>query len=115
MTLTLFACKSALRNKRRSVLTMVGTGFSLLLLCFLMVVWRSFYVDPGSAQSAQRLIMQHGFRSPIRSQLTIAIRFAGYPESHMWFRSVGSVESIETISQKTSSRGSVQTRGSVSR
>ena len=24
-----------------------------------MVVWRSFYVDPGSAQSAQRLIMQH--------------------------------------------------------
>ncbi len=38
---------------------MVGTGFSLLLLCFLMVVWRSFYVDPGSAQSAQRLIMQH--------------------------------------------------------
>src|SRR6266571_142237 len=59
MTLTLFVCKSALRNKRRSVLTMVGTGFSLLLLCFLMVVWRSFYVDPGSVQSPQRLIMQH--------------------------------------------------------
>ena len=59
MTLTLFVCKNALRNKRRSVLTVVAMGFSLLLLCFLMVVWRSFYVDAGSVESAKRLVIQH--------------------------------------------------------
>jgi putative ABC transport system permease protein len=59
MTLTHFVCKNAFRNRRRSTLTALSMGFSLLLLSFLMVAWRSFYVDQGSAESADRLVMQH--------------------------------------------------------
>ena len=59
MTLTHFVCKNAFRNRRRSTLTALSMGFSLLLLSFLMVAWRSFYVDQGSAESAERLVMQH--------------------------------------------------------
>lgn len=59
MTLTRFVRKNAFRNKRRSILTVLSIGFSLLLLCFLMAVWRAFYIDQGSAESAQRLIVRH--------------------------------------------------------
>lgn len=59
MTLTRFVTKSAFRNKRRSVLTVLSITFSLLLLTVMMTVWRSFYVDQASAQSAQRLITRH--------------------------------------------------------
>lgn len=59
MTLTRFVRKNAFRNKRRSILTVLSIGFSLLLLCFLMSVWRAFYIDQGSAESAQRLIVRH--------------------------------------------------------
>jgi putative ABC transport system permease protein len=59
MTLTRFVTKSAFRNKRRSVLTMMSIALSLLLLTLMMTVWRSFYIDQGSAQSAQRLITRH--------------------------------------------------------
>jgi hypothetical protein len=34
-------------------------AFSLLLLSFLMCVWRRSIVDQGSAESAQRLIVRH--------------------------------------------------------
>jgi putative ABC transport system permease protein len=59
MTVTRFVTKSALRNKRRSVLTVLSIAFSLLLLTVMMTIWRSFYLDEGSAQSAQRLITRH--------------------------------------------------------
>ncbi len=59
MTLARFVRKNAFRNKRRSILTVLSIGFSLLLLCFLMAVWRAFYIDQGSAESAQRLIVRH--------------------------------------------------------
>jgi hypothetical protein len=59
MTLTRFVSKNAFRNKRRSILTMLSVGFSLLLLTLMMSIWRSFYVDNGSAQSAMRLITRH--------------------------------------------------------
>jgi len=59
MTLTRFVTKSAFRNKRRSILTMGSIALSLLLLTLMMTVWRSFYIDQGSAQSAQRLITRH--------------------------------------------------------
>ena len=59
MTLTGFVTKSAFRNKRRSILTVLSISFSLLLLTVMMTVWRSFYVDKSSAQSAQRLITRH--------------------------------------------------------
>ncbi len=59
MTLTTFVTKSAFRNKRRSILTMLSIAFSLMLLTFMMTVWRAFYLDQGSEQSTQRLITRH--------------------------------------------------------
>ena len=59
MTLTTFVRKSAFRNKRRSILTMISIAFSLMLLTFMMTVWRAFYLDQGSEQSTQRLITRH--------------------------------------------------------
>src|SRR5258708_14382339 len=59
MTLTRFVTKSAFRNKRRSLLTVLSITFSLLLLTVMMTVWHRFYVDKGDAQSAQRLITRH--------------------------------------------------------
>jgi putative ABC transport system permease protein len=59
MTLAKFVRKNAFRNKRRSFLTVLSVGFSLLLLSFLMCIWTGFYIDQGSAESAQRLIVRH--------------------------------------------------------
>lgn len=59
MTLTRFVTKNAFRNKRRSILTVLSITFSLLLLTFMMAIWRGFYLDKGSAQSAQRLVVRH--------------------------------------------------------
>ena len=59
MTLTRFVTKNAFRNKRRSALTVVSIAFSLLLLTFMITVWRAFYIDQGSAESAQRLITRN--------------------------------------------------------
>ena len=59
MTLTRFVTKNAFRNKRRSILTILSIGFSLLLLTLMMSIWRSFYIDKGSTESAQRLLVRH--------------------------------------------------------
>jgi putative ABC transport system permease protein len=59
MTLTRFVTKSAFRNKRRSFLTVLSITFSLLLLTLMMTVWHTFYIDKGSAESAQRLVTRH--------------------------------------------------------
>ena len=59
MTLTRFVTKSAFRNKRRSFLTVLSITFSLVLLTLMMTVWQSWYIDKGTAQSAQRLITRH--------------------------------------------------------
>jgi putative ABC transport system permease protein len=59
MTLTRFVTKSAFRNKRRSLLTGLSIMFSLILLTLMMTIWRGFYIEKGSAQSAQRLITRH--------------------------------------------------------
>jgi len=59
MTLTRFVRKNAFRNKRRTLLTIGSIGFSLLLLTLMMTIWRAFYLDQGSAESAQRLIVRH--------------------------------------------------------
>ena len=59
MTLTRFVTKSAFRNRRRSVLTVLSITFSLILLTLMMTVWRRWYIDKGDAQSAQRLITRH--------------------------------------------------------
>jgi putative ABC transport system permease protein len=60
MTLSTFVRKNAFRNKRRTVLTMLSIAFPLLLLSFLMSIWRAFYGDDlRSEQSNQRLITRH--------------------------------------------------------
>jgi putative ABC transport system permease protein len=59
MTLTRFVTKSAFRNKRRSILTVLSITFSLLLLTLMMTIWHTFYIDKGDAESAQRLVTRH--------------------------------------------------------
>ena len=59
MTLTRFVTKNAFRNKRRSILTVLSITFSLLLLTFMMTIWHGFYMDKGSEQSAQRLVVRN--------------------------------------------------------
>jgi putative ABC transport system permease protein len=59
VTLVSFMRKNAFRNKRRSLLTLLSIGFSLLLLTVMMTIWHSFYDDQGTAESAERLIVRH--------------------------------------------------------
>jgi putative ABC transport system permease protein len=59
MTLSRFVTKNAFRNKRRSILTVLSIAFSLLLLTLMMTLWRGFYLDEGSAESAERLVVRH--------------------------------------------------------
>jgi putative ABC transport system permease protein len=59
MTLSRFVTKNAFRNKRRSTLTVLSIAFSLLLLTLMMTIWRAFYLDQGSAESAERLVVRH--------------------------------------------------------
>jgi putative ABC transport system permease protein len=59
MTLSGFVIKNAFRNKRRSILTVLSIGGSLLLLTFLITIWRTFYDSTPTEQSALRLIVRH--------------------------------------------------------
>ena len=59
MTLSSFVRKNAFRNRRRSILTMLSIGFSLLLLTLMMTLWRSFYIDQGAPDSVKRLMTRH--------------------------------------------------------
>lgn len=59
MTLISFVRKNSFRNKRRSILTVLSIGGSLLLLTFLITIWRSFYDSKPTEQSAQRLIVRN--------------------------------------------------------
>jgi putative ABC transport system permease protein len=59
MTLTRFVAKNAFRNKRRSILTVLSIGFSLLLLTFMMTLWHAFALEDGSVESSQRLVVRH--------------------------------------------------------
>ncbi len=59
MTFPTFVAKSAFRNKRRSLLTVASIAFSLLLLCIMLCLWRSFYIDKGAPDSALRIMTRH--------------------------------------------------------
>ena len=59
MTLTTFVRKNTFRNLRRSLLTVLSIGFSLLLLTLMMAIWRNFYMEKGSEESALRLVTRH--------------------------------------------------------
>jgi putative ABC transport system permease protein len=59
MTLASFVRKNVFRNKRRSLLTALSIGFSLLLLTLMMAIWRNFYMSKGTEESALRLVTRH--------------------------------------------------------
>jgi putative ABC transport system permease protein len=59
MTLTRFVTKNTFRNLRRSILTVLSIGFSLLLLTLMMAIWRNFYMQKGTEASALRLATRH--------------------------------------------------------
>jgi len=59
MTLSGFAVRNALRNRRRSLLTVASVSFSLLLLTLMMTIWHAFYMDPGAPETVRRLITRH--------------------------------------------------------
>jgi putative ABC transport system permease protein len=56
MTLSSFVLRNALRNKRRSLLTMLSISFSLLLLTLMASIWRTFYIDQGPPNAAKTII-----------------------------------------------------------
>ncbi len=58
MTLGSFIVRNTFRNKRRSLLTMISIGFSLLLLTMMICIWRSFYVDQVAPEASRRLIIR---------------------------------------------------------
>src|ERR1700739_685453 len=68
MTLTRFVRKNTFRNLRRSTLTVLSIGFSLLLLTLMMAIWRNFYMSKPTEESALRLVTRHqvslAFSSP---------------------------------------------------
>lgn len=59
MTLTTFVRKNTFRNLRRSILTVLSIGFSLLLLTLMMAIWNNFYLQKGTEVSALRLVTRH--------------------------------------------------------
>ena len=59
MTLTRFVMRSAWRNKRRSILTVLSLTFFFLLLTFLLTIWRAFYIDEWSSVSASHIVCRH--------------------------------------------------------
>ena len=59
MTLTRFVMRSAWRNKRRSILTVLSLMFFFLLLTFLLTIWRAFYIDEWSSVSASHIVCRH--------------------------------------------------------
>jgi len=56
MTLSSFVVRNTFRNTRRSILTMLSIGFSLLLLTLMISIWRTFYIDQVAPEAAKRVI-----------------------------------------------------------
>lgn len=56
MTLAGLIAKNALRNKRRSVPTILSIAFSILLLTIMLTLWHSFFIDDLGPASALRII-----------------------------------------------------------
>ena len=54
MTLAGLIVKNALRNKRRSVPTILSIAFSILLLTIMLTLWHSFFIDDLGPASALR-------------------------------------------------------------
>jgi putative ABC transport system permease protein len=54
-----FAFKNSLRNKRRTLLTIVSIGFSLFLLSMLIAIFHLFFYAEGPPQEALRMVTRH--------------------------------------------------------
>jgi len=87
MTLGSFIVRNAFRNKRRSLLTMISIGFSLLLLTMLICIWRSFYVDQVAPEASRRLI--------IRDRVSLAFFLPAYYRDKI--RSVHGVTAVAPL------------------
>ncbi len=80
MTLTQFVVKQSFRNKRRTAMTIISIGVSLLLLTLMMTVWRAFYIDQGAPETASAGDDASSSLSGLLPSLVpIAIRFAAFP------------------------------------
>jgi putative ABC transport system permease protein len=55
MTLAGLVAKNALRNKRRTLPTILSLAFSILLLTVMLTLWHSFYIDELGPASALRI------------------------------------------------------------
>ena len=55
MTLARLVAKNALRNKRRTLPTILSLAFSILLLTVMLTLWHSFYIDDLGPASALRI------------------------------------------------------------
>src|ERR1700758_2814127 len=87
MTLGSFIVRNAFRNKRRSMLTVISIGFSLLLLTMMICIWRSFYVDQVAPEASRRLI--------IRDRVSLAFFLPAYYREKI--RSVPGVTAIAPL------------------
>jgi len=87
MTLGSFIVRNTFRNKRRSLLTMISIGFSLLLLTMMICIWRSFYVDQVAPEASRRLI--------IRDKVSLAFFLPAYYRDKV--RSVPGVTAIAPL------------------
>lgn len=70
MTLSHFVIKNALRNKRRTILTVLSTGFSLFLLIALWTFLDMLFNPPSSDDSAMRLAVRRS--TSLADQMPIA-------------------------------------------
>lgn len=88
MTLGSFIVRNAfLRNVRRSVMTVVSIGLSLLLLTLMICIWRAFYVDQVAPEASRRLI--------IRDKVSLAFFLPSYYRDKI--RSVPGVTAVSPI------------------
>jgi len=55
MTLARLVAKNALRNKRRTLPTILSLAFSILLLTVMLTLWHSFYIDDLGPAAALRI------------------------------------------------------------
>ena len=69
MTLTQFVVKQSFRNKRRTAMTIISIGVSLLLLTLMMTVWRAFYIDQGAPNSSAPDVTSSSFAGVLPSRL----------------------------------------------
>jgi putative ABC transport system permease protein len=66
----------------------LSIAFSLLLLTLMMTIWRAFYLDQGSAESAQRLVVRH--------RVSLTFNLPGYYREKI--RAVPGVVSVVPVS-----------------